>query len=434
MSEAKIDKASGLGRRDFLKVGVAATAASVIAAPEKAGAQSLAGANSWAGNPKTPDRPWTVPQRPSAPISIDVHTHWAPAEYIKLKGEYGEADTGSPSNYDWDLRAKSMDAQGVQMQVLTLGGFMPWQWTNAEQGAHLAQVTNDAAIEAYKVKPDRFVFAIELPAGHAEACLKELNRVAGKPGLVAVHLPNSLAQREYLFEPEFAPVLARMNELNLPLLLHPLDGEANWFDGHRLADEYSGPSGGGAASRFPGLTNQVGDPYEQGLTAAKMIVNGTLDKYPNLTVVLAQAGGTFPYIVGRIDFRGAGILKLQHPVKDYIRRFYYDSLTFYPPTLQYLVTLAGSDRVVIGTDSMGPTGQGGGQGGQGGQGANGGGAARAGGAGAGGPGQNAGRGQANAGNAGNGAAGPHSVVDQLDISAEDRDLILRGNLKRLFKL
>ena len=33
-----------------------------------------------------------------------------------------------------------------------------------------------------------------------------------------------------------------------------------------------------------------------------------------------------------------------------------------------------------------------------------------------------------------GAAGPHSVIDQLDISAEDRDLILRGNLRRLFKL
>jgi predicted TIM-barrel fold metal-dependent hydrolase len=386
-------------RRDFLKGGAAAVAASTTAAPKEVNAQSLAGAASYAGSPKTPDRPWTVPQRPTAPISIDVHTHWAPAEYMKLKAQYGQPDNSSPSNYDWELRAKSMDAQGVQMQVLTLGGFMPWQWVTAEQGTTLAKVTNDAAIEAHKAMPDRFVFAIELSAGDASGSLKELNRVAGKPGLVAVHLPNSLANREYLFEPAFAPVLARCNELELPILLHPLDGEPNWFAGHRLADEYSGPTGAGAATRFPGLTNQVGDPYEQGVTAAKLIVNGTLDKYPNLQVVLAQAGGTFPFIVGRIDFRGAGILKLQHPVKDYIRRFYYDSLTFYPPTLQYLITLAGSDRVVLGTDSMGP-------------------------------GPNAGTQQPVRAT----GPGPHSVIDQLDISAEDRDLILKGNLKRLFKL
>src|SRR5579863_2668765 len=150
MSNLKTEPPPGIRRRDFLKSGAAVAAAGVIAAPQEAGAQSLAGANSWAGNPRTPERPWTVPQRPTAPISIDVHTHWAPAEYMKLKAEYGEADQSNPANYDWAARAKSMDAQGVQMQVLTLGGFMPWQWTNAEQGAHLAQVTNDAAIEAYK--------------------------------------------------------------------------------------------------------------------------------------------------------------------------------------------------------------------------------------------------------------------------------------------
>jgi aminocarboxymuconate-semialdehyde decarboxylase len=383
-------------RRSFLKAGAAV---GVTAAVGKSAAQTLAGTSSYAGAVKTPDRPWTVPQRQAAPISIDVHSHWAPAEYMKLKAQYGQPDSSNPSNYDLQLRAKSMDGQGVQMQVLTLGGFMPWQWVTAEQGTAIARATNDAAIDAHKTMPDRFVFAIELPAGDAAGSLKELNRVAGKPGLVAVHLPNSLANREYLFEPAFAPVLARCEELGLPLLIHPLDGEANWFAGRRLADEYSGPTGAGTASRFPGLTNQVGDPYEQGVTAAKLIVNGTLDKYPKLQVILTHAGGTFPYLVGRIDFRGAGLLKLQHPVKDYIRRFYYDSLTYYPPTLQYLIALAGSDRVVLGTDSMGP-------------------------------GPNAGPQQSGRGT----GPGPHSVIDKLEISSEDRDLILRGNLKRLFKL
>ena len=388
-------------RRDFIKFGAAATAATVLApqglTAQTAGAsKSRAGVNSWAGAP-TPEgtpKPWNVPQRPTGPVSIDVHTHWAPEAYMKAKAEFGQPDLSNPMNYDLDLRTKWMDAQGVQMQVLTLGGFMPWQWVTAEQGAKIAQITNDAAMQAHTAYPERFVAGIELPVGDPVGSLKELNRVAGKPGMVGVHLPNSLAGREYIFEPAFGPVLGRIEQLGLPLLIHPLDGEPNWYAGHRLADAYSGEMTPGA-NRFPGLTNTVGEMYEQGTTISKLIVSGTLDKYPDLRMVIAHAGGAFPYIVGRLDFRAPTLPKLQYPMKHYIRRFYFDSLAFYPPTLDYLITLVGSDRVVIGTDSMGAGG-------------------------------------ATVPKAG--GPGPHSVVDQLDLSADDRELILRGNLRRLFKL
>jgi aminocarboxymuconate-semialdehyde decarboxylase len=394
-----------MGRRDFLKAGAAATAATMLVseastAQAPAPKASRAGENSWAGKP-TPQgapKPWNVPQRQTPPISIDAHTHWAPEAYIKLKAEYGQPDQSNPNNANLAARAKQMDGQGVQMQVLTLGGFMPWQWVTPEQGAKIAQVVNDAAIEGHAAFPDRFVAGIELPVGAPAETLKELNRVAGKPGLVAVHLPNSLAGREYMFEPGFAPVLARIEDLGLPILIHPLDGEPNWYAGKRLADAYSGEMTPGA-NRFPGLTNTVGEMYEQGTTVSKLIVSGTLDKYPGLRMVIAHAGGAFPYVVGRLDFRAPTLPKLQYPMKEYIRRFYFDSLTFYPPTLDYLITLVGSDRVVVGTDSMGPGAQ-----------------------------------QAAATQRVEPGGGPHSVIDQLDLSAEDRDLILRGNLKRLFKL
>lgn len=379
-----------VNRRDFFKVGAAATAATVLG-PETSSAQRYTGTNSYAGKP-TPQgtpKPWSVPQRIGPAVSIDVHTHWAPEGYLKAKAEYGHPDNADPINYDMDRRIKWMDANGMQTQVLTLGGFMPWQWVSPEQGIHIAQMTNDAAVQVHAAYPERFLAAIELPVGSPDLALKELNRMAGKRGMVAVHLPNSIASREYLFEPAFAPVLARCDDLNIPLLIHPLDGEPNWFAGHRLADEYSGPT---PAPLFPGLTNQVGETFEQATTISKLIVNGTLDKYPNLQMVVAHAGGAFPFIAGRIDWRG-GDNGLKHPFKDYIRRFYFDSMTFYPITLKYLIEFVGSDRVVLGTDNaFGPT-------------------------------------------RGNGpAGGPHSVIDQVDLSEEDRDLVLRGNLKRLFKL
>jgi hypothetical protein len=223
--------------------------------------------------------------------------------------------------------------------------------------------------------------------------------------------------------------------LGIPLLIHPLDGIPNFYAGNRLNDPYSGNNPNTAESLFPGLTNSLGETFEQATTVSKLIVSGTMDKYPNLQIIICHAGGAFPYVMGRLDRGGAG--RLKQPVHAYLRRFYFDNLAWYPLTLKYLIDLVGSDRVVLGTDNMGGTNPGGGGGGRGGQNA-GGGNQRAGG--------NAGDG-ANASAAGNAAAGanegaapgapvsgPHSVIDQLDLTAEDRDLILRGNLTKLFKL
>jgi aminocarboxymuconate-semialdehyde decarboxylase len=413
MTDAKNAATSpGMDRRNFLRAGAAATAAGALISPStnaqgSAAAQGakvkgpiLAGDASYAAKLSAGKGvPSNVPQRPGPPISIDVHAHWAPEVYLKAKADLGRPDFLSPNNHNLAARAKWMDEHGEKMQVLTLGGFMPWQWVTPEQGAHIAQITNDASIEAHAAFPERFLFGIELPVGYAAGSLAELNRVAGKPGLVAVHVPNSLAGREYLFEPEFAPVLARIEELRIPLLIHPLDGEPNWYSGHRLDDAYSGNPPGQPESLFPGLTNSAGETFEQATTVCKLIVSGTMDKYPNLDVIICHGGGAFPYIVGRLD-RGGGAGRLKYPVHSYIRRFYFDDLTWYPLTLKYLIDLVGSDRVVVGTDNMGP-------------------------------GNND---RPDAPPPAGPVPGPHSVIDQLDLTAEDRDLILRGNLKRLFKL
>ena len=82
--------------------------------------------------------------------------------------------------------------------------------------------------------------------------------------------------------------------------------------------------------------------------------------------------------------------KLQHPFMDYVQRFHYDTLAYYPETLRFLINLVGSDRVLIGTD--------------------------------------------NAFGATLAMEYPHTLVDQLNLPQADRDLILKGNATRLFRL
>ena len=197
---------------------------------------------------------------------------------------------------------------------------------------------------------------------------------------------------EYLFEPAFAPVLRRVEELGLPLLVHPLDGKQNWFAGDLLADQYSGtnPDPKGPASLFPGLTNSLGETFWQATTMAKLIVTGTLDRYPNLTPLIYHAGGAFPYVAGRVEGRTWGASHLKHPFKEYLRRFYYDDLTYYPIALRFLIDLVGVDRIVVATDNMFTDF--------------------------------------------NQMLPPNTLVDQLNLPAEERDLVLFGNARRLFRI
>jgi aminocarboxymuconate-semialdehyde decarboxylase len=373
---------SAKARREFLRIDSGARALR----PGSAGIMEALGLRQAAQtSAQTSAQPWnTPPLEPIRPISIDCHTHWAPEPYVKALAELGRPQGGDPLNFDLDRRRKWMDAHGVQMLVLTLNGGMPYQWTSPADGARIAQIVNDAGIEAHTAFPDRYVAAIELSWADPQLALKELNRVAGKPGVRGVHVPNSIQGRDFLFEPAYAPVLARCEALGYPLVFHPLDGEINY---------YGGPESrvGDALSVSAAMNNWVGFTCETATTATKFIISGTLDKYPKLEIVLPHSGGSFPYLAGRL---GHGLERnkfhLQRPFKEYVRRFHYDSITFYPETLGFLIGLVGADRVVIGTD--------------------------------------------NAFGANQAIEYPNSLVEQLNLSPADRDLILRGNAAKIFRL
>jgi len=242
---------------------------------------------------------------------VDCHAHWHPDIYVQAMRELKQPINPQPDNVDLALRLKHMDRQGVQVHILTI--LTPAiQWAPPEIGARLARLINDAAIEAHMAHPDRFYAGVAMPIQAPDLALRELNRVAGKPGICCVHLPTSNEAKDYLFQPDFEPILARAAELGYPLVFHPIGKVAG-------EDRLAGPA-------F--LTNTVGFPFEHTITAARFITSGLLDKYPKLEIVLYHGGGAFPYIAQRIEY---GLykrnIKLPHPFKDYLRRFHYDAIT-----------------------------------------------------------------------------------------------------------
>jgi len=360
-----------LGRRDFMKIG--AGGAIVAALPAGISAQTKGKGVDW----------WDAkPGKGGAgkPRAIDCHAHWSPEPYNKAVADLGQVIANNPPlNYDLEKRVQWMDEHEVQMHCLTLSGAMPWQWASAEQGAHLAQIINDAGIEIHQKHPDRFVLGVELPIRDPQLALKELNRVAGQPGVRAVHLPDSMERHDYIVDANFAPVLARIEELGYPIIFHQMDGEANTYGGNRLLGKIN-------------LSAGLDAPMDHTVLATRLMMSGVVDKYPKLEFVLPHAGGAFPYLAGRIEhffyhYNGPQVT-LAHPFRDYLRRFYYDYLIYYPEAFQFLVTMVGPDRIVVGTDIF----------------------------------------------AAQDVQYPSEVLDQFHFPATERDLILKGNATKLLRL
>ena len=272
---------SALGRREFVKFGLAGATMTALPAglPAQTKAAKEKGVDWWDARPGKGGV--------GKPEAIDCHAHWSPEPYNKALADLGHPiENNYPLNYDLEKRLEWMNQHGVLMHCLTLSGSMPWQWTSAEQGAHLAEVINDAGIEVHKKHPERFVLGIEMPIRDPQLALKELNRIAGKPGVRAVHLPDSMERHDYIIDPNFAPVLARIEELGLPIIFHQMDGIPNNYGGDRV----SGP---------PNLAAGLDAPTDHTVLATKLIMSGILDKYPKLEMVLPHAGGAFPLSRGK---------------------------------------------------------------------------------------------------------------------------------------
>ncbi|HEX6212090.1 MAG TPA: amidohydrolase family protein [Methylomirabilota bacterium] len=298
-------------------------------------------------------RPGVAARPPVA--AIDIHAHYFPETYLRIMETDGPAhgvtlDRSDPAGpaikvgavlgghlrrefYDLKARLRAMDRARVQVHALSLTFPMVY-WADADLGTRLARVVNDAMAEAHTAYPDRFVGLATLPMQDAKAAADEVDRAARLPGIRGVYLGTNVNGRE-LDDPAFTPVWERIHALGLPAFLHPL----NVVGAQRLAPFYLG--------------NLLGNPYDTGIAAAHLIFGGVLDRFPKLTVCLPHAGGTLPYLVGRLD-RGRRVRRelahMKRPASAYLRRFTYDTISHAPASLRYLIDLVGADRVMIGSD------------------------------------------------------------------------------------
>ena len=153
-------------------------------------------------------------------------------------------------------------------------------------------------------------------------------------GLAGVEVTAKVADA-YLGDERFAAFWATAAEAGAVVFVHP---STRGFTGP--GDHY--------------LWNTVGNPLETTVTAAHLVMAGVLERHPDLKVLLAHGGGAVLGLRGRLRHAHEHVAgaqgSLHEPVEDSLRRFYFDSITHDPALLRELVTFAGADRVLAGSD------------------------------------------------------------------------------------
>jgi aminocarboxymuconate-semialdehyde decarboxylase len=227
----------------------------------------------------------------------------------------------------------AMERRGVDTYALSMTNPLVY-WAPSGFGLELAAAHNDACVAAHRQYPERFYGTIVLPMQDLGLAARELERMARHDCMRAVFIAEHINGRN-LHEKEFWPIYERTEALGLPLFL------TNLY-----------PSGAERMKDFF-MINVLGNPQEAGYAATSLVYGGVLDAFPQLEVYLPHAGGTFPWLIGRLDFGikvSATLKHMKKPASEYLRRFHYDLITHHPGIMRNLIDLVGADRIVAGTD------------------------------------------------------------------------------------
>ncbi|HEY8797725.1 MAG TPA: amidohydrolase family protein [Candidatus Dormibacteraeota bacterium] len=294
---------------------------------------------------------------------IDVHSHYMPkavARALELRAEapriferegkkmieYGERSVAplAPVFFEPELILEQMDGAGIDHAVLSVS--IPGvDWLSSEDGAEVAEAANEETAAIVARYPDRFSGLATVPLQAPERAVEILRRAVGL-GLKGAMIYSNVAGGP-LDEPARRIFFDAASSLDVPVMLHP-------------TYPLCAPS-----MRAGGMIEMTGFLVDTTTAALRLVFDGLFERHPDFKFLVPHAGSLIPYFVGRIDHFG----RMQKPgstgditgaASDHIRKLYVDTVSDWAPAVRLCCDFFGVDRVMHGTDhpfwpmSLGP--------------------------------------------------------------------------------
>src|SRR5713226_804758 len=168
-----------------------------------------------------------------------------------------------------------------------------------------------------------------------DAALNELHRAIDQLKFNGVVLLSNIRGRA-LTSPIYRPFFEEANRMKLCIFLHPMiPANSEPFKEYVL-----GPL--------------VGFPFDTTLAVARMCFDGMLRELPDIRWIIGHLGGAIPYLMERLDsgYRDFAECKakIDQLPSTYLKKLYYDTVTFSSYNLRMARDLVGVDHMAMGSD------------------------------------------------------------------------------------
>lgn len=289
-------------------------------------------------------------------MRIDIHNHFYPTKFLKQLENVGSTVGITIETDDWgrqiivqhgnrlvtitppmnnvNKRIEDMDQSGFDMQILTLSApsvdIFP-----VETGETLAKVVNDEIARICQEDPDHFMAFATLPFIDPNRTVKELERCIDALGFKGACMGTNINGMG-LDDQILYPFYERMADYDLPIHIHPrAPADKETYKDYRLVP-------------------MIGFEMELCIAVVRLIMGGVMERFPNLKFIVSHLGGALPYLAERIQNCYEAYPECQEnisrPAKDYLKRFYYDTVSFFEPALMCAHSFLGARRLILGSD------------------------------------------------------------------------------------
>jgi aminocarboxymuconate-semialdehyde decarboxylase len=229
-----------------------------------------------------------------------------------------------------EKRIDDMNHTGFDMQILTLSipsvDIFP-----IEIGETLAKVVNDEIAQICSDHPSHFMAFATLPFLDPDRTVKELERCIEQlkfqgacigSNINGINLDNELLM----------PFYERISDYNLPIHIHPrAPADKETYKDYRLAP-------------------MIGYEMDLCIAVIRLVMGGVMERVHDLKFIVSHLGGAIPFLAERIQNCYEAYPECQEnissPAIDYLKRFYYDTVSFFEPALMCAYSFAGAERLV----------------------------------------------------------------------------------------
>ncbi len=271
---------------------------------------------------------------------VDVHAHYLPAGYRRAAEAAGhQHPDGMPGLPRWDVDAALGMMDGLNIRSAMLSISSPGVHFGDDHAARaLAREVNEDGARAASDHPGRFGLFAALPLPDIDGSLEEAAYaldVLGADGVTVETNHHGL----YMGDPQLDPLFAELNRRRAVVFMHPTSPSCPCCQ--TLSLGYPRP--------------MIEFMFETTRAVANLLLTGTLDRFPDIRLIVPHAGAAVPVLADRI----AGLspaLTLPSPVEPdrlfaTLRRLYYDLAGFPLPRLApALLQIADPGRILYGSD------------------------------------------------------------------------------------